>query len=119
MGGRRYDPLEVLERLDPYGQPYYWLGGSRPEDDDDIDTDVGAVKHGYVSVTPITLDMTNYSFLAQLGDWEVEAHGDRYAPPTADVPGMPAAPGAPDATLAESAPENAQASGPAVGAHGL
>lgn len=71
MGGRRYDPLEVLERLDPYGQPYYWLGGSRPEDDDDIDTDVGAVKHGYVSVTPITLDMTHHAFLDHLQRWRL------------------------------------------------
>jgi 5'-nucleotidase len=78
MGGRRYDPHEVLERQDPYGQPYYWLGGSRPEDDDDIDTDVGAVKHGYVSVTPITLDMTHHAFLGQLRDWrlpEFTGHG--------------------------------------------
>lgn len=78
MGGRRYDPHEVLERQDPYGQPYYWLGGSRPEDDDDIDTDVGAVKHGYVSITPITLDMTHHAFLQSLQNWrlpEFTSHG--------------------------------------------
>jgi 5'-nucleotidase len=69
MGGRRYDINEVLERQDPYGHPYYWLGGSHPIDEDDLATDVGAVKHGYISVTPITLDMTNYSFLAQVDQW--------------------------------------------------
>lgn len=72
MGGRRYSAKEVLERHDPYGQPYYWLGGSRPEDDDDPDTDVGAIKCGYVSVTPITLDMTNYEFLTQLRSWQFQ-----------------------------------------------
>ena len=73
MGGRRYSAQEVLERHDPYGQPYYWLGGSRPVDEDDLDTDVGAVKHGYVSVTPITLDMTNYAFLTTLREWQFQA----------------------------------------------
>lgn len=71
MGGRHYDPNEVLERQDPYGHPYYWLGGSLPEDGDDIETDVGAVKHGYVSVTPITLDMTHHAFLTQLRTWQL------------------------------------------------
>ncbi len=69
MGGRRYSAKEVLERHDPYGRPYYWLGGSFPEDEDDLETDVGAVKAGYVSVTPITLDMTNHLFLEQLRSW--------------------------------------------------
>jgi 5'-nucleotidase len=73
MGGRRYDINEVIERQDPYGHPYYWLGGSHPIDEDDLATDVGAVKHGYISVSPITLDMTNYSFLAHLDQWGFEA----------------------------------------------
>lgn len=78
MGGRRYDRNEVVERHDPYGQPYYWLGGSRPIDEDDEETDVGAVKHGYISVTPITLDMTHYAFLDRLHEWgfEPEYRGD-------------------------------------------
>jgi 5'-nucleotidase len=69
LGGRRYDIDEVIKRADPYGRPYYWLGGAHPIDEDDMATDVGAVKHGYISVTPITLDMTNYSFLTALGGW--------------------------------------------------
>lgn len=72
MGGRRYDINEVIERQDPWGRPYYWLGGSHPIDEDDLATDVGAVKHGYISVTPITLDMTNYNFLTHLDQWGFE-----------------------------------------------
>lgn len=69
MGSRSYDNAEVLEREDPYGRPYYWLGGSPPVDIPDDGTDVGAVKNGFVSVTPITLDMTDYGFLARLKEW--------------------------------------------------
>jgi len=66
MGRRHYDASEVEQRRDPYGRPYYWLGGSRPIDEEDPDTDVGAIRHGYVSVTPISLDMTHYAFLEAL-----------------------------------------------------
>jgi 5'-nucleotidase len=69
MGGRRYDGDEVLRREDPFGRPYYWLGGARPVDADDPATDVGAVKQGLVSVTPVTLDMTDRGFLAHLEEW--------------------------------------------------
>ncbi|MBW7886699.1 MAG: 5'/3'-nucleotidase SurE [Caldilineaceae bacterium] len=73
MGHRHYDANEVVARHDPYGRPYYWLGGSNPEDEDDLDTDVGAVKHGYVSLTPISLDMTNYGFLRELQEWGISS----------------------------------------------
>ncbi|MBK8047708.1 MAG: hypothetical protein IPK16_11615 [Anaerolineales bacterium] len=66
MGGRRYDADEVIERHDPHGRPYYWLGGTQADDDSDLDSDAGAVKHGYVSLTPITLDMTHYELLARM-----------------------------------------------------
>lgn len=95
LGGRRYDIDEVIERSDPYGRPYYWLGGSHPIDEDDMATDVGAVKHGYISITPVTLDMTNYSFLSHLSEWgfdqrTVEKAGE-HAPGTAEAPGTSAA----------------------------
>jgi 5'-nucleotidase len=73
MGGRRYDINQVIKRDDPYGRPYYWLGGSHPIDEDDLAGDVGAVKHGYISVSPITLDMTNYNFLSHLDEWGFQA----------------------------------------------
>ncbi len=73
MGRRHYDANEVQERHDPYGRPYYWLGGSMPIDEDDPSTDVGAIKQGFVSVTPISLDMTNHRFLDNLGEWGIPA----------------------------------------------
>ena len=69
MGHRRYDPAELDERKDPYGRPYYWLGGSRPVDVLDDGTDVGAVANVYVSVTHIALDMTDHAFLQELIAW--------------------------------------------------
>jgi 5'-nucleotidase len=71
MGQRHYPDDKLLERQDPYGRPYYWLGGGLPKDALDDGTDVGAVANGYVSVTPITLDLTHYEFLAELKDWDL------------------------------------------------
>ncbi len=73
MGKRHYASAELLERLDPYGRPYYWLGGSEPVDVYDDGTDVSAVKHGYVSVTPVSLDLTDYAMLDTLKTWALAA----------------------------------------------
>ncbi len=56
-------------REDPRGQPYYWLAGTYQMQDTDEDTDAWALEHGYVSVTPITYDLTAYEFLADLQHW--------------------------------------------------
>lgn len=69
MGGRHYETTELVERADPRGRPYYWLGGNAPIDKPDDGSDVGAILNGFVSVTPVTLDMTNYGFLQTLHDW--------------------------------------------------
>ena len=62
----------------PLGSPTTGWGCHGPIDEDDLDTDVGAIKHGYISVTPITLDMTNYAFLENLRTWDLkpERNGD-------------------------------------------
>lgn len=75
MGQRDYPADELLERLDPYGRPYYWLGGGLPLDALDDGTDVGAVANGFVSVTPITLDLTHHGFLAELATWDLARLG--------------------------------------------
>jgi 5'-nucleotidase len=76
MGSRNYAPGELIERHDPRGHPYYWLGGSGPIDLLDDGSDVSAVSHGFVSVTPITLDMTDYTFLQELNRWNIARNGD-------------------------------------------
>ncbi len=53
-------------RKDPFGRTYYWMMGSVVEDDDDPDADYRAVKEGYVSITPISVFLTNEDYLAKL-----------------------------------------------------
>ena len=65
MGNRRYCNA-FKKRTDPRGKSYYWLAGDVIEDNDNIDVDVGAVKNGYVSVTPIQLDLTQYNVMEPL-----------------------------------------------------
>lgn len=62
LGFRNYDNL-FEERQDPRGNTYYWLGGGLLQEEQDQDSDVYAVEHGYVSVTPINLDLTNYALI--------------------------------------------------------
>jgi 5'-nucleotidase len=58
---------DVLEkRLDPHGKPYYWIGGEAPTGLMDEGTDYWAIKRGYISVTPLQMDMTNKALLEVL-----------------------------------------------------
>jgi 5'-nucleotidase len=69
MGIRVYrDALD--RRLDPRGNPYYWIGGEMPTGVPDQGTDVGALAEGFVSISPLHLDLTDYRFLDQIKSWE-------------------------------------------------
>lgn len=57
---------ELIERIDPRGEPYVWIGLSRDGGSLVDGTDVAAVREGYVSVTPIQLDMTHHPSFAKL-----------------------------------------------------
>jgi 5'-nucleotidase len=57
-------------RVDPRGRPYYWIGGEAPTSVNEEGTDVGALAAGYVSVTPLQLDLTNYKAMDVLKGWE-------------------------------------------------
>lgn len=68
MGLRVYhDQLD--KRIDPRGKPYYWAIGESPTGIPERGTDIGALAAGYVSVTPIQLDLTAYHFLPELNTW--------------------------------------------------
>ncbi len=72
QGRRRYHDT-LVERIDPMGRPYYWIGGERPTGDtDEVGTDVWAVANGYASITPIRLDMTARDFMGSLQTWHLE-----------------------------------------------
>ncbi len=69
--GRRVYRDVLIERLDPKGRPYYWIGGDPPAGKPDAGTDVGALAEGYVSVTPLNMDMTDRGQLAALASWDL------------------------------------------------
>src|SRR5207237_6621717 len=58
LGKRTYRD-QLVERLDPYGNPYYWVGGPAVSAEAEEGTDVAALRAGKISVTPIYLDLTN------------------------------------------------------------
>lgn len=64
MGKRRYGE-SVVEKIDPRGRPYYWIGGAHIDTRAD-GTDVLAVAEGFVSITPLHLDLTDYRSLAEM-----------------------------------------------------
>jgi 5'-nucleotidase len=61
--GKRVYRQSVVEKIDPRGHKYYWIAGT-PEWQEDVGTDHEAVHRGYVSVTPLHLDLTDYRGLA-------------------------------------------------------
>ncbi len=78
--GRRRYAVNLDERSDPGGRPYYWFAGNEPIDHLDDGTDVKAVSDGYVSVTPVHLDLTDYSALDAVREWGIEGLGLAAAP---------------------------------------
>ncbi len=51
---------ELVRRLDPRGKPYYWIGGDTPIGVEEPGTDYGALLSGFVSITPLQLDLTSH-----------------------------------------------------------
>ena len=58
------------ERLDPRELPYYWIGGDAPTGVPERGTDIGALADGFISVTPLQLDLTAYHLMTDLNAWE-------------------------------------------------
>src|SRR5512142_279522 len=60
------------EGKDPRGIPFYFIGGDAPTGVPERGTDVGALAEGYVSITPLQLDLTAYRELTDLNTWAWE-----------------------------------------------
>ena len=69
--GMRLYRDELVERLDPRGRPYYWIGGEMPSGIMEEGTDFWALERGYISITPLQLDLTAYQAMAALGQWKI------------------------------------------------
>jgi 5'/3'-nucleotidase len=59
----------IEKRTDPNGGEYYWLAGDFGEIDDKMETDLHAVREGYVTITPIQFNLTDIPLLAQMQSW--------------------------------------------------
>lgn len=74
--GHRHKAEPVVKQHDPRGRPIYWVGPAGPEQDAGPGTDFHAVRNGCVSVTPIQVDLTRHSALADIQQWLEKQHGD-------------------------------------------
>lgn len=70
QGKRKYGDA-IVEKLDPRGKKYYWIGGEDLGFVPAEGTDFTAVEGGYISLTPLHMDLTNYASIAQVNELEV------------------------------------------------
>ena len=68
MGKRLYGDV-IVEKKDPRGRKYYWIGGDYLSTEEAPGSDIEAIAEDYISITPIHLDLTNYSALRILRKW--------------------------------------------------
>ncbi len=67
--GRRHKAEPAIPVEDPRGRRLYWIGPAGGEQDAGPGTDFHAVAGGYVSITPVQVDMTRYDAISSLGEW--------------------------------------------------
>ncbi|WPL16300.1 5'-nucleotidase SurE [Thiorhodovibrio winogradskyi] len=67
--GNRHKSEPMIRAEDPRGRPVYWVGPPGPEQDAGEGTDFAAVRDGYVSVTPLQVDLTRHGAVAALDAW--------------------------------------------------
>lgn len=65
MGQRIYQD-RLVQREDPWGGPYYWIGGEAPSGMSEDGTDIGELAKGYVSITPLHPEMSDHKVLGEL-----------------------------------------------------
>ena len=67
--GHRHKAEPVVKSEDPRGRPIYWVGPAGAEQDAGPGTDFHAVRNGFVSVTPLQVDLTRHQALPELAAW--------------------------------------------------
>lgn len=69
--GRRIYSDSLVRREDPAGREYFWIGGGISSWSGGEDSDFRAVEAGYVSVTPLHLDLTNHRLIDEVSTWSL------------------------------------------------
>ena len=69
--GKRVYSESLLEAHDPWGRTVYWIGGGQISWSGSEDSDFQAVRDGYISVTPLHVDLTNYNLLEAVRGWRL------------------------------------------------
>ena len=67
--GKRHPSQPVVRSATPYGETVYWIGPAGAANDASTGTDFDAITRGYVSVTPLRLDLTNHVQLSRISQW--------------------------------------------------
>ncbi len=67
--GKRNYKQSVIERKDPRGKKYFWIGGNALGYEDIEGSDINAVESGFVSVSPLSIDLTNTTHLDSMAEW--------------------------------------------------
>ncbi len=67
--GQRHKAEPVIKDTDPRGRTIFWVGPAGPEQDAGPGTDFYAIRQGYVSVTPLQIDLTRYDSIDALASW--------------------------------------------------
>ncbi len=73
--GHRHCSGDVIPIEDPRGRPFFWVGPPGSEEDNGPGTDFHAVRSGFISVTPIHVDLTRYQALEQVSHWVERLNG--------------------------------------------
>lgn len=67
--GHRHRSESIVRTRDPRGRPVYWVGPAGEGADAGEGTDFAAIAEGYVSVTPLQVDLTRHSAIGDLDEW--------------------------------------------------
>jgi 5'-nucleotidase len=70
--GSRFFSESLTRMQDPWGREVYWIGGGEITWTGDADSDHATVHNGYISVTPLHMDLTNYPILEMVNSWALD-----------------------------------------------
>jgi 5'-nucleotidase len=71
LGKRRYSD-SLTRTTDPRGREYFWIGGTISQWTGSAESDFKAIEEGYISLTPLHLDLTNYTLLEEIRGWSLD-----------------------------------------------